>query len=317
MKLQVFQLRLEADDIVSVVLRDPSGAPLPAWSPGAHIALTLPSGVVRQYSLCGPPGEHDTYTVAVLRVHDGRGGSQEVHDRLRPGMVIEVGEPRNDFELQPAPHYLFVAGGIGITPILSMTEHLRARLIPPDSMRVIYGARSRSAMAFTDRLHSPNAGYHVEVVPQDEDGLPDIAAAVAAVPAGTALYCCGPPAMLAAVTEIAATRPDVTLHIERFTASAPSVSAPGDDQEFEVELVRSGVTVTVPAGKSVLDAVLEVAPDTPFSCTSGFCGTCETKIIAGSVDHRDEMLTEAERAANRTMMICVSRANGAKLTLDL
>ncbi|WP_349269084.1 ferredoxin [Mycolicibacterium parafortuitum] len=314
MRLRVTQLRLEADAVISVELRSPTGDRLPDWSAGAHIPVTLPSGTVRQYSLCGSPGDPHSYTIAVLKVDDGRGGSREVHDRIRLGDVLEVGEPRNDFALVDAPRYLLLAGGIGITPILAMVEELRSRPQPP-AVTLLYGGRSRTAMAFTDRLAGLDA---VALHPQDEVGLPDLERAFAESPAGTAVYCCGPPAMLSAVREIAARYPDLPLHIEQFTAATPAETAAAEDGAFEVELARTGVTVTVPADQSVLDAVLAVAPDTPFSCTSGFCGTCETKVLSGQVDHRDDLLSDDERRANASMMICVSRAErGAKLTLDL
>lgn len=314
MRLQVVQLRWEADQIVSVTLRDPAGNRLPDWQPGAHIALTLTSGLVRQYSLCGSPADPYSYTVAVLKVGDGRGGSREIHERLRIGELIETGPPRNDFALQPASHYLFLAGGIGITPILAMIEALGDA--GHRCYRLLYGARNRSAMAFTDRLRSAGAEA-LQLVPHDEAGLMDIAAAISASPAGTHVYCCGPPAMLAAVQQISAGFPDVPVHFERF-AAAPRAESDDQDASFEVELARTGTVVTVNPDQSVLDAVLAVAPDTPYSCTAGFCGTCETKVLAGQVDHRDEMLTEQEQASNCSMMICVSRSRGGtKLTLDL
>ncbi|WP_280831921.1 PDR/VanB family oxidoreductase [Mycolicibacterium frederiksbergense] len=312
MKLHVIQLRLEATEVISVVLASPDGDRLPTWAAGAHIAITLPSGRVRQYSLCGPPDDPYHYTIAVLRVADGRGGSREVHEALRIGDVVEVGEPQNAFALGPAPRYVFIAGGIGITPISAMIDEL-CRTPGHPEFTVIYGGRSRSAMAFADRL----AGIEgVHLVPQDEKGLPDIAGVFADSPAGTHVYCCGPSAMLTAVGEISERYPDIELHVERFAAAAAPVIRT-DDESFEVELARTGATVLVPPDKSVLDAVLEVAPEVPYSCTGGFCGTCETKVLAGEVDHRDDLLTEVERAANTSMMICVSRSLGGKLTLDL
>lgn len=318
MKLRVTQLRLEAEGVISVVLRSPAGERLPAWTPGAHIAITLGSGLVRQYSLCGAHDDPYSYTIAVLLVADGRGGSREVHQQLRVGEVLEVGEPRNNFTLTPAPGYLFLAGGIGITPILAMMESLQAQADPPP-MRLIYGGRTRAAMAYLDRLGTlPD----IALLPEDESGRPDIAELFAAGAAGTHVYCCGPPAMLAAVQRVSEERPDLALHIERFSASETDTTGPddgvNDDGTFEVELARSGVTVTVGAGVSVLDAVLAAVPDTPYSCAAGFCGTCETKVLAGDVDHRDDLLTESEQQENSTMMICVSRSRGgAKLSLDL
>jgi tetrachlorobenzoquinone reductase len=313
MKLHVVQLRLEATEVISVVLASPTGDRRPAGAPGAHIAITLPSGRVRQYSLCGPREDPYHYTIAVLRVADGRGGSREVHEALRIGDVVEVGVPQNAFALSPAPRYVFIAGGIGITPISAMIDELRSTPGSPE-FTLIYGGRSRAAMAFADRLAGIDGA---QLIPQDEMGLPDIDGVFAESPAGTHVYCCGPAAMLTAVGEISARYPDIELHVERF-AAAPQTSTGGPGEgAFEVELARSGATVVVPPDKSVLEAVLEVAPDTAFSCTGGFCGTCETKVLAGEVDHRDDLLTEAERAANTSMMICVSRSLGGKITLDL
>ncbi|MGU3653582.1 PDR/VanB family oxidoreductase [Mycolicibacterium sp. A43C] len=313
MRLQVVGLRLEAERIISVSLRRADGNPLPSWEPGAHIALTLPSGLVRQYSLCGPQDDIHTYTVAVLKVSVGRGGSREVHERLRIGDLIEVSEPRNDFVLQQAPRYLFLAGGIGITPVLAMIEALGAA--GHHDYRLIYGARNRAAMAFVDRLCAAGSGA-VELRPEDDMGLVDVAAALSTSPSGTRVYCCGPPAMLTAVQEVSTDFPELPLHIERF-AAAPR-DATDDDAAFEVELARTGTVVTVSAGETVLNALLAVVPDIPYSCTAGFCGTCETTVIAGRVEHRDDLLTEQERAANASMMICVSRSRGGtKLTLDL
>ncbi|CAN5534689.1 PDR/VanB family oxidoreductase [soil metagenome] len=320
MKLQIVQIRLEADQIISLTVRDPAGARLPEWSPGAHLALTLPSGLVRQYSLCGALDDLYTYSVAVLKVRDGRGGSMEVHERLRVGDEIEVAGPRNNFVLEPAPHYLFLAGGIGITPIVAMMEAVSGRT--SCTYRLLYGARSRAALAFGDRL-VPTAAGAVELVAHDEAGLLDITEAMAGSPVGTHVYCCGPPAMLAAVQQISAGFPELVVHFERFTAeSSPEAQdgAPtaGDESAFLVELARTGVTVEVAQGQTALEAILVAAPGTPYSCESGFCGTCETKVLAGEVDHRDSLLTDVEQAANGTMMICVSRSkDGTKLTLDL
>lgn len=313
MKLHVTQMRLEAAGVISVVLRSPQGDRLPEWAAGAHVALTLPSGLLRQYSLCGPREDPFSYTIAVLLVGDGRGGSREVHERLRVGDVIEVGEPQNNFALAPAERYLFIAGGIGITPILAMIDSLRDQPDPPP-FRLIYGGRSRSAMAFLDRVGVLDG---VDLIPQDTVGLPDIDGAFADSLPGTAVYCCGPPAMLTAVQSVSERHPDLALHVERFAAGTEDVVR-ADDGAFEVALARTGRTIMVPQDQSVLDAVLEVAPDTPFSCTAGFCGTCETKVLDGAIDHRDDLLTAEERRSNTTMMICVSRSlGGGRLTLDL
>ncbi|WKG01461.1 PDR/VanB family oxidoreductase [Mycolicibacterium sp. HK-90] len=313
MKLHVIQLRLEATEVISVVLASPTGDRLPEWAAGAHIAITLPSGRVRQYSLCGPRDDPYHYTIAVLRVADGRGGSREIHEMLRIGDVVEVGAPQNAFALGPAARYVFIAGGIGITPISAMIDELRGAPGGP-AFTLVYGGRNRAAMAFADRLAGMDG---VELVPQDEMGLPDLDRVFADSPAGTHVYCCGPAAMLTAVGELSARYPAVELHVERFATAPQPPADPAGDGAFEVELARSGATVQVRPDQSVLEAVLEVAPDTAFSCTGGFCGTCETKVLAGEIDHRDDLLTEAERAANTSMMICVSRSRGGKITLDL
>jgi ferredoxin-NADP reductase len=275
----VVQLRLEGRD-------------LPRWEPGAHLDLVLPSGLVRQYSLCGDLADTSAYTVAARLVADGRGGSREVHERLAEGMELEVRGPRNRFPLVEAASYVFVAGGIGITPILPMLRAL------PDGVewRLLYCGRSRESMPFLKELEELD---RVTVL----TGRPDLDALD--VPEGAAVYCCGPEGLMAAVEE---RFPQV--HLERFT---PRATAPG--AAFEVELRRSGRTLTVPAGSSVLAAVRAELPNTPYSCEQGFCGTCQQRVLEGEVDHRDELLTDAERGGS--ILICVSRARSERLVLDM
>ncbi|MBQ0825875.1 PDR/VanB family oxidoreductase [Streptomyces tagetis] len=314
MRLRLTSVRYEADQIVSLEFADPTGAPLPPWGPGAHLEIRLPSGLIRHYSLCGDPARADRYRVAVLRVAAGRGGSREIHDTLRVGTVLEVSAPRDTFALAEADHHLLIAGGIGVTPILTMAEHLAARGHP--SWRLVYGGRSRDAMAFGDRVARLPEG-RAEVVCQDERGLPDLETAVAELPDGAHVYCCGPAPMIENATGLCARRPDLVLHTERF-AAAPARPAATEDGAFEVELAESGQVLKVPADRSVLDVVREVLPDVAYSCESGFCGTCETGLVSGAAEHRDDLLTEAERDAQRSMMICVSRARpGERLVLRL
>ncbi|MEU7425375.1 PDR/VanB family oxidoreductase [Streptomyces sp. NPDC040750] len=280
------------------------GSALPAWAPGAHIDLVLPSGLVRQYSLCGDPADASAYTVAARLVVDGRGGSREVHEQLAEGMELQVRGPRNRFPLVQAPAYVFVAGGIGITPVLPMLRAL------PDGTdwRLLYGGRTRASMPFLAEVREL-AGDRLTVVAEDEDGRPDLDALFADVPEGTAVYCCGPEGLMAAVE---ARLPEgAALHLERF---APR-TATGPDTEFEVELRRSGRTFTVAADSTVLAAVRRALPDTVYSCAQGFCGTCQQRVLEGEIDHRDELLTDAERADS--MLICVSRARGDRLVLDM
>nr|WP_202528273.1 PDR/VanB family oxidoreductase [Streptomyces sp. SID486] len=301
LKLLVTAHETIADGVVRLRLEGPG---LPRWEPGAHVDLVLPSGLVRQYSLCGDPGDTAGYTVATRLVADGRGGSREVHEQLAEGMELEVRGPRNRFPLVEAPAYVFVAGGIGITPVLPMLRAL------PDGAewRLLYGGRTRASMPFLAEVRAL-AGDRLTVVAEDEDGRPDLAALFADTTADTAVYCCGPEGLTAAVQE--ALPEGAGLHLERF---APRTGA-GGDTEFELELRRSGKTLTVPPGSTVLAAVRSVLPDTPYSCEQGFCGTCQQRVLEGEVDHRDELLTDAERPDS--LLICVSRARTDRLVLDM
>ncbi|GAB3200131.1 PDR/VanB family oxidoreductase [Nocardioides hungaricus] len=307
--LRVRGLRWESDGVVSVELEDrASGVPLPAWTPGAHVDVRLPNGLVRQYSLCGEPGA-SSWRIAVLH-EPGRGGSTYVHETLRPGQLLDVVGPRNHFELAPATAYVFVAGGIGITPILPMVGECVAAGRP---WRLVYGGRTRSAMAFVDELAAYGGG--VELVPEDEVGPIDVPGALAGLPAGAAAYCCGPAGLLDAVTA-AAREAGVECRTERFTPvmSAREARAGG---EFDVVLKRSGRSLTVRDGESIMEVVERAGIVPPSSCREGTCASCETGVISGAVDHRDGILTEEERRESLTMMICVSRSLGPELVLDL
>jgi ferredoxin-NADP reductase len=302
-----------ATGVLSLELAAPDGAALPAWTPGAHIDLHLPSGLVRSYSLHGDGRDRGAYQVAVLNVPDGRGGSAEVHRIATAGAAIRASAPRNAFALEPASHYLFLAGGIGVTPLLAMAREVARRRAP---WTFVYGGRSRDRMAFLDAL-SALPGGRLQIIPQDEAGLPDLAAAFATLPAGAAAYCCGPAPMLdAALTAGGRTRPDIPVRLERFAASPESGRQSGDTG-FDVELARSNITVSVPPGVSILDAVRAEIPGVMSSCEQGICSSCETAVLAGVPDHRDSVLTAKEHAANDYMMICVSRALTPRLVLDL
>ncbi|WP_030156217.1 PDR/VanB family oxidoreductase [Streptomyces sp. NRRL S-244] len=289
-----------ADGVLMLTLES---AELPPWSPGAHVDVQLPSGLVRQYSLCGDPADAGRYTIAVRLVEDGRGGSREAHAQLTEGAELPVRPPRNRFVLEPSSSYLFVAGGIGITPVLPM---LRAATAAGADWTLLYGGRSRASMPFLAELEP--YGSRVTVTPQDEAGLPDLAALTAAGP-DTLVYCCGPAPLMAAVE--AAAPPGTPVHLERFTATP----AAGTSRPFTVELHRSGRTIEVAAEESALAAVRRELPDTPYSCEQGFCGTCQHRVLAGGVDHRDTLLTDRER--EDSMLLCVSRAQDDHLVLDL
>lgn len=295
-----------ADGVLALTLRHPLGEPLPAWEPGAHADVLLEPGLERQYSLCGDPADRSAWRIAVLRESAGRGGSAHVHEQLREGARVRVRGPRNNFALEPAPRYRFVAGGIGITPILPM---LAAAEAAGAEWTLLYGGRTRASMAFGEELG--RYGDRVTIAPEDETGLLDLPSVLDDVPEGTLVYCCGPGPLLDAVE---ARCPPGVLRVERFQ---PKQQDSGEHTEFEVELARSGRTLTVAPDVSVLDAVRAAGVEVLYSCTEGTCGTCETDVLDGEPDHRDSVLTEDERAAGETMLICVSRCRGKRLVLDL
>ncbi|MEE1799375.1 PDR/VanB family oxidoreductase [Streptomyces sp. JV176] len=300
-----------ADDVVSLVLRHPDGESLPEWQPGAHIDLLLDGGLVRHYSLCGDPGDRSSWRIGVLRVPQGRGGSAYVHGKLHAGTPVRVRGPRNNFALRPAGRYLFVAGGIGITPVLPMIAAAEAA---GADWRLLYGGRSRSSMAFLDELAA--YGDAVAVRPQDRHGLLDLDGYLGEPAPGTLVYCCGPEPLLAAVEERCRAWPPGALRVERFQAKEQEETA-ADAGAFEVLLSRSGHSLQVPPGKSVLETVRAAGVSVLSSCAEGICGTCETEVLEGEPDHRDSVLSAEERESGETMMICVSRARGPRLVLDL
>jgi ferredoxin-NADP reductase len=320
-ELRIHQVTWEAEDVISIRLQHPRGKELPAWEPGAHLDVVLPSGLIRQYSLCGDPEDRYAYTIAVLLEVDGRGGSRELHETALAGSTLVVRGPRNHFTLEPADSYLLIAGGVGITPILAMVRLLSRGNAP---WRLVYGGRSRKSMAFREELDGLG-GDRVEFVPQDEHGLLDLDEVLSSMNPGTHVYCCGPSPMIAAVEKRCQALKVGRLHVERFAAAEASpVDAGGGDmpagdsnQEFEVELRRTGATVTVPPGITVLEAIRDVVPEVMTSCEEGFCGTCETQVLEGTPEHHDTILSTAERERGNTMMICVGRACSRRLVLDL
>lgn len=300
-----------AEGVTALVLAATDGAELPAWEPGAHVDLLLGNGLTRQYSLCGDPADRSSYRVGVLREDAGGGGSRFVHDELRAGSSLPVRAPRNHFRLEPAAHYVFVAGGIGITPILTMIA--RAEAAGAD-WTLLYGGRRRATMAFLDELE--RHGDRVTVWPQDTHGLLDLGALLAEPRPGTLVYACGPGPLLDAVEARCAGWPPGALHIERF--AAVPLAAPVRDEPFEVELARTGTVLTVPTDRSIVDVVeSETGMAILTSCSEGKCGTCETGVLEGTPDHRDVLLTQVERVACDRMMICVSRSCSSRLVLDL
>lgn len=305
----VRQLRWEADGVVSVQLQPSAGGLLPPWTPGAHIDLVLPTGIQRQYSLCGPVGERSYYRIGVRRERASRGGSEYVHAFLRPGQRLMIAGPRNTFELRRADSYVFVAGGIGITPIIPMIRQAESW---GQDWKLLYGGHTVTSMPFLDELREH--GSRVTFYPSDADGRIPLAEHFAQVRAGVKIYACGPPTMLAALEDATSHWPPDSLQHERFKPrSKPSTP----DRPVEVVCAASGKTVTVSEDQSILTALEAGGVNVPSSCRSGICGACETRVLEGVPDHRDDILSETERAANDRMYVCVSRARTPQLVLDV
>lgn len=296
-------------------LESASGEVLPEWPPGAHLDIHLPSGLTRQYSLCGAREDRSTYVVVVLREPHGRGGSEEIYRELGVGTEFISSTPRDHFRLVDASEYVLIAGGIGITPIKAMVDELRAR---GARWRLHYGGRSREHMAFMDELVDLG-GDNVSIVPQDVDGLLAVPAIIGNLSPEAAVYCCGPAPLLDAVlTACAEAGASERLHFERFVPPTDGAGFVTDgDTAFEVELRSSGVTLQVPADKTLLEVVQSVLPDVPFSCTEGYCGSCESGVLDGEPDHRGSLMTPEEHDEERTMLICVGRSKSHRLVLDL
>ena len=304
---------MRAEGVITLTLADPAGAQLPAWTPGAHIDLLL-DDIVRQYSLCGTPGDQHSWRIAVLLDPDGRGGSRRVHEMLQVGDQVAVRGPRNHFPLHLVPRYIFLAGGIGITPILPMVA---VATEAGADWQLYYGGRSQASMAFLDEL-APY-GERVTLWPQDTRGLLPLDQILGDPADGVLVYCCGPEGLLAAAEQHCASWPAGSLHLERFAAKPQPEPAAGQAEEasFEVVCQRSGLTITVPPGQSIIDALDAEGVSVLSSCLEGVCGTCETRVLEGIPEHRDSLLSEEEREANEYMMICVGRSKSDRLVLDL
>jgi vanillate monooxygenase ferredoxin subunit len=314
--VRVAARRVEALDICSLDLVPVDGTTLPAFTAGAHIDVHLPNGLVRQYSLCNPPGETHRYQIAVLRDPASRGGSQAVHDSLAEGSTLTIGAPRNLFELSTtASRHLLLAGGIGITPMLAMAERLSNQ---GECFELHHCTRSRERTPFLERVAASAYARHSHHHFDDGDAAQklDIAATLRRAPEGTHLYVCGPTGFMDAVLAAgrAAGWPEERLHREYFAAAPVDHS---HDGSFELEIASSGRVIPVRADQSALDALLAAGLDIPMSCEQGVCGTCLTGVKAGTPDHHDQYLTPEERAANNQFLPCCSRATSARLVLDL
>jgi ferredoxin-NADP reductase len=307
--VQLRAMTWEADGVLSLELASPDGSPLPPFEPGSHVDLHLPSGTMRQYSLCSDPADRSRYRVAIRAVSGGL-SSQFVHRKLRPGEMLAVSQPRNNFPLAEAKNYIFVAGGIGITPLMPMMREASAR---KRSWTLLYCNRSDDAAPFLNEIRA--LGGEVALHSSASGTRLDVMQKLSTVQLDTAVYCCGPEGLMLAVEEATSGWPEGTVHFEWF---APR-SRPADESSgsFEAVCQASGITVTVPPDKSLLDALNDAGIPVPCSCQQGICGTCEVHVLGGEVDHRDSILSQTERAANETMMTCVSRARSPRLVLDI
>jgi ferredoxin-NADP reductase len=314
-EVRISALTREAQRINAYELRRLDGGELPAFKAGAHVDVHLPNGLVRNYSLVNPEGETLRYVLGVNLDRNSRGGSKYLHEQARVGEILRISEPRNNFPLQEAAfHSVFIAGGIGITPLWCMIQRLSEL---GRHWELHYCARTRQSAAFLQEItekaaHSDGALYVYFDEEPDGDKV-DIDRIVAGSPEDAHLYCCGPAGMLQAFEAAVKDLPEERVHVEYFSNAAGATAQGG----FVVELARSGRTVAVPAGISILNALLTEGVDVPHSCTEGVCGTCETKVLEGTPEHLDMVLTEQERAANKSMMICCSGCKGGKLVLDL
>jgi len=300
-----------ADGVVTLTLACESGGDLPAWTPGAHIDLVLPNGLTRQYSLCGDPSDRSRWRIGILRAPASRGGSEYIHTRLKAGDKVRAVGPRNNFPLEPAERYLFIAGGIGITPILPMLEYLSATNA---QWHLLYGGRSARSMAFLDEIRQL-AGGVIEICPEDEYGLLDLDSCLSGHEPGHIVYCCGPEPLIAAVEHRCRLWPAGALRKERFAASERTATF--DPGEFEVELARSGQRVRVPADRTMLSVLEDAGCAITNSCRAGICGTCLVGVIAGTPEHLDDILDDQQREAGNVVLPCVSRSRTNTLVLDL
>lgn len=301
--------------MLGIELHAADGGPLPAFTAGSHVDVHLPGGLCRQYSLTNAPHEQERYCLGVGLAHDSRGGSRHVHDRLRAGDRIQISAPRSLFGLHPeAEEHVFIAGGIGITPIMSMIEACKAA---GQRWRLLYCVRTRARAAYLWRLaeHYNQVHLHVD---EEQRGPSDLAGFLRSAPRAAHVYCCGPGPLMDAVgcAATAADRPSNSVHFERFSAEGAPVDVAADGA-FRIKLSRTGSTLTVPAGRSILQALEDNGIELPCSCREGLCRTCETPLLAGKADHRDFVLSEEERKANTSIILCVSRALDDELVLDL
>lgn len=320
-KVRVNALRDEAQDIRSFSITRMDGLPFAPYEPGAHIDVTSPAGVTRQYSLCGDPDRCDALSFAVKKEADSRGGSRSLHDDVVAGMELSISAPRNLFQLaSEAREHILIAAGIGITPLLSMAYRLVRQRVP---FKLHYFARTPQQAAFLSQLSAPPFAEHVEVhlqVPRDALDQ-TLHACIAKAGDGAHLYTCGPAPFMERVVRVAADYlPEEAVHLERFGAQADatdSESARAGSDQFEVRLAKTGATVEVKRGQTIVEALAQIGVEVDTSCGEGVCGTCMVDVVDGEPEHRDHCLSKAERASNSVICCCVSRSRSPVLVLDL
>ena len=315
LRVSVRSLTLEAHGILSVELVPANGGLLPAFTAGSHIDLHLSKSLSRSYSLTNSQDQCHRYVVAVNKDPASRGGSRHIHELLRPGDSIEISAPRNHFNLiETARHVAFIAGGIGITPLWCMIQRLETL---GQSWELHYSTRTRSNCAYYGELSTLEANrpgrVHFNFDHEPGAKLLDLSQLIGAAATDTHLYCCGPVPMLKAFEASASARPHPQVHVEYFAAKNEPAASGG----YAVTLARSGRSFAIPAGKSILDTLLDAGVDAPFSCTQGVCGACEVKVLEGIPDHQDSILSDEERSSGKTMMICCSGSKTSSLVLDL
>jgi len=307
-KMKVAQRRNLTAGITEFTLVPSDGEVLPEYGPGAHVTVKTPSGAMRRYSLVGSGEQPDKYVIAVKREPESRGGSQSMHEDASEGTELLVEPPENEFELKSAPKYLLIAGGIGVTPIYAMANKLAEEGKP---FNIIYCTRSPEDTAYLDEMKQAFGSklkiHHDEGDPEKIYDFWDHFAE----PQNMHVYCCGPKPLMEEIKSISGHWPEGRINFEDFK---PVEVIRPDDVEFEVELAKSGKTITVPADRSILEAIRDSGLPTVSSCESGTCGTCKTKLIAGDVDHRDMVLMDEEKDDH--IMICVSRARSGNLVID-
>jgi ferredoxin-NADP reductase len=307
--MRLTAIRYAAKDTNIYEFRRPDGASLPGIEPGAHIDIHLPNGMMRQYSLVTAEGDATSYVVGIKRDRASRGGSRYVHEYLSVGEILKIGGPRNNFPLkEDAGHTVLIAGGIGLTPIWSMAQRLQKL---GRSFELHYACRDRNEGVFLQELQAlRQAHVHIDA---EAGGFLDLAPIIANAPQGSHFYCCGPLPMLAGYEAATKDLPAEQVHVEYFTAKEEAATEGG----YIVELRKSGLEFAIPEGRTILQVLRDAGVDTPYSCEEGVCGACEVQVVSGEVDHRDNILTQTERKASKTIMICCSGSKSPRLVLEL